>query len=276
MKKFYFLLVTICALSSCTNDSASTVEPNPNLLKRIDFYPGTVSERHWLFNAEGLLYQVTKADGTVVQDFTYDSHNRLINANLNDYGLSESHTFTYDSNDFVTTVDGTVLHYDSSLQAYYTGDLSIAYRLTKINSEKLLLDGRSVVIDNDESGISQTEWNTILVTYSNGNISGFSPGDSCVSYSYDTNINPLRNATLPICRAFSFVMNSRWVDGKVNSANNPLTENYCIEDPESEVYHYNYNSNNLPTERTTDSYYHGVFESTMVSAKYYYQGDVLP
>jgi hypothetical protein len=275
MKKFYLLLIIVCTLYSCTNDSSSEIQSDSNLLQRIDFYPGMAAEARWLFNADGLLYKITKADGTVIQEFTYDSQNRLVQSDQY-YWIEEHHTFTYDSNDLVATVDGAVVHYDSGLDAYYTGILNDNYRLTKINSDKLLLDGRTVRVDNDETGITQTEWEEMLVYYSNNNVMGYTPGDSCVSFTYDSKTNPLRSATLAISRAFSFVPNSRWVNGLVNSANNPLSQRYCSEDPESEVFHYTYNSNNLPKEQTLDSYYFGTLERTMVSAKYYYQGDVLP
>lgn len=276
MRKFIFFFLSACTMISCSDDNGSSSEINPNLLQRIDFFPGTVSEKRWLFNSNGSLFQITKADGTVLQDFNYDSNNRLISAIHNENGFIETHTFTYDNNGFVATVDGMDVHYNSSLSAYYTGDLNTNYRLTKINSEKLPLDGRSVFIENDESGITQTEWYEMLVYYTNNNVTGYSPSDSCVSFSYDNKTNPLRNGTLAICRAFSFIAGSSWIDGQYNSVNNPVSQNYCSEDPESSRFQYNYNSNDLPVNQTRDDYYFGVYENTTLTAKYYYQGDVLP
>ncbi|WP_264519615.1 hypothetical protein [Flavobacterium sp. N1994] len=277
MKKFYFLLIAICALSSCTSDSSSNTSTNPNLLQRIDFYPGLASERHWLFNTHGLLTQITKADGTVVQNFVYDTSNRLTSSTLfNTSGINETHTFTYDNNDFVISVDGETVHYDAGVDAYYTGILNDRYRLTKINGDKLIVEGRTVIIETDITGTNETRWAEMIVNYSNNNIMSYSPGDSCNSFTYDDKTNPIRNATLAICKAFSFVSGSRWIDGLYNSANNVLTHNYCSEDPESSVYHYTYNANNLPEAQTHDSYYHGTYENTVASANYYYQGDVLP
>ena len=276
MKKFYLLLISICLLTSCSSDSSSN-DLNPNLLKRIDFYPETVYVRHWNFNDNGLLNEITKADGTVVQNFIYDTDNRLISATLfNDNGINETHDFTYNSNDFITSVDGVTVNYDAALDAYYTGVLNDHYRLTKINSQKLLVEGRKVVMDNDETGINETRWNEMIVNYSNNNIMSYSPEDRCVIFTYDNNNNPLRNATLAICKAFSFIDGSRWIDGQINSINNPISQNYCPEDPESSIYHYTYNSNNLPMVQIHDSYYHGAFENTTTSIKYYYQGDILP
>ncbi|MCF6130927.1 hypothetical protein [Flavobacterium wongokense] len=277
MKKFCLLLISICLLTSCSNDSTTSNEPNPNLLQRVDFYPGTPNEKQWIFNNEGILTEIVKADGTLVQDFIYDNNNRLIGSTVyHDDSTTEGHTFTYDSNDFLTSVDGENIHYDNSLQAYYTGNLNSYYRLTKINSDKLLLEGRTIQVDNDESGFNETIWSEMLVYYSGNNVTSYHPNESCNYLTYDSNVNPLRNATLSICRAFSFVQYSNWVDGQFNSTNNVLTHSYCAEDPESSVYHYTYNSNNLPQIQTSDSYYHGVFESTMTSIKYYYQGDLLP
>jgi|SRR6218665_676982 len=276
MKKFYFLLIAICTLSSCNDsDSDPANDTNSNLLQRVDFHPGEASERRWHFNADGLVYQITKADGTVVQSFTYDNQNRLISTTINST-ISETHTFTYDHNDFVTSVDGNPVHFNPSQNAYYTGNLNTIYRLTKINTEKLVFEGKTVNIENDVSGITQTEWLEIHVGYTNNNITGFSPDERCHSYTYDTKINPLRKATLAICRAFSFIGGSSWVNGHYNSANNPITERYCSEDPESGLMHYTYNTDNLPISQTYDHYYLGVYENSRTSINYYYQGDVLP
>lgn len=277
MKKLYFILISICLLPSCSSDSTSIAEPNPNLLQRVDFNPGLTNERRWFFNTDGFLNEITKADGTIVQNFTYDSNNRLTSSTLfNDNGFNETHTFTYNNNDFVATVDGEIVNYDSALGAYYTGDLNQGYRLTKINNDKLLIEGRTVFLDIDETGTNEIRLAEMSVYYLNNNVMSFYPNESCNSFTYDNNSNPLRNATLAICRAFSYIENSRWVNGQNNSANNLLTQNYCLEDPESEVYQYTYNSNNLPVTQTRDNYYQGVYENTISSVKYYYQGDVIP
>lgn len=279
MKKFYLILISICSLTSCSDtDDASPAEPNPNLLQRVDFYPGTVNELRWLFNEDGLLEKITKADGTIVQDFTYDGNNRLVSSTLfNNGGANTTYAFTYDSNGFVTAVNNQNLQYDSTSGNYYFGDLNTAFTEFKINSDKLLTYSKTANIEEVEVGqFEETVWYDVNISYTNNNILGYFPGESCNYLTYDNKTNPLKNATLAICRAFGFVSESRWPFDYSISANNVLTHKYCLEDPESEVYHYTYNSNNLPEEQTHDSYYLGVYESTMVSAKYYYQGDVLP
>lgn len=278
MKNFCLFFIAVFTLLSCSNDTTDQTTIDPNLLQRIDFFPGLTFERRWVFNTDGLLKEITKSDGTIVQDFIYDNNNRLINSTVfNDNGFNQTYTFTYDNNNFVNSVNGETVNYNVGLDSYYVGNLSQNYRLTKINSDKLLVYGKTSYQDFDENGNPfETIWNEITVNYTNNNLMSYWPNDSCNFFTYDSQTNPLRNAILPICRAFSFIENSRWVDGLYFSPNNPLSHEYCSEDPESEVYNYTYNTDNLPLIQTRDNYYQGVYENTITSAKYYYQGDVIP
>lgn len=279
MKKLCFFLFSVFAILSCSNDTTDQNPDNTNLLQRVDFHPGLTIERRWNFNTDGLLSSITKADGTVVQSFTYDANNRLISSTIfNEVGANQTYTFTYNNNDFVTSVNGQALTYDLGLDGYYIGDLSQNYRLTQINSEKLIVYGKTAYSDFDENGNPyEVIWDEIFVNYTpNNNLVSFSPNDSCNTMTYDNATNPLRSATLAICRAFSFVENSPWINGHYNSVNNPLSHNYCSEDPESEVFNYTYNTDQLPVTMTRDNYYLGVYENTTTFAKFYYQGDILP
>lgn len=278
MKNCCYIFIAFFTLLSCSNDTTDQTTIDPNLLQRIDFYPGLAFERRWVFNTDGLLKEITKSDGTLVQDFTYDNNNRLINSTVfNDNGFNQTYTFTYDNSNFVNSVNGETVNYNAGLDSYYVGNLSQNYRLTKINSEKLLVYGKTSYQDFDDDGNPfETIWDEITVAFSNNNLMSYHPNDSCNYFTYDSQTNPIRNAILPICRAFSFIENSRWVDGLYFSPNNPLSHDYCSEDPESEVYNYTYNTNNLPLIQTRDNYYLGVYENTITSAKYYYQGDVIP
>ncbi|MEK8180500.1 hypothetical protein WMW71_09125 [Flavobacterium buctense] len=278
MKNCCYIFIAFFMLLSCSNDTSDQANIDTNLLQRIDFYPGLAFERRWVFNTDGLLKEITKSDGTLVQDFTYDNNNRLINSTVfNDNGFNQTYTFTYDNTNFVNSVNGETVNYNASLDSYYVGNLSQNYRLTKINSEKLLVYGKTSYQDFDDDGNPyEITWDEITVTYSNNNLMSYYPNDSCNYFTYDSQTNPIRNVILPICRAFSFIENSRWVDGLYFSPNNPLSHEYCSEDPESEVYNYTYNTDNLPLIQTRDNYYLGVYENTITTAKYYYQGDVIP
>jgi hypothetical protein len=278
MKKLYFLLVSICLLTSCSSDSTSIAETNPNLLQRVDFYPGLTFERRWFFNSDGLLNEITKADGTIVQNFTYDNQNRLINTTLfNADGTSTISTFTYNSNNSVASINDVVLNYNSALDAFIFGDLTTQYNSIKINSNGLLTYAKSVWIDYDFDGTPIEIFNSELgVIYSENNMTAYFPNESCNYFTYDTNTNPLRNATLAICKAYSFSVTLPWLYVNCISVNNVLEHKYCTEDPESELFNYTFNSNNLPVTQTRDNYYQGVYENTTATINYYYQGDVLP
>jgi hypothetical protein len=278
MKKFYLLVLSLFALYSCTSDSISPAEPNPNLLQRVDFNPGTAYEKRWIFNTDGLLYEIIKADGTLIQSYAYDNHNRLAASTLfNADGTSSTITFTYDGNDDVTSINGEALNYNSSLNAYIFGDLTDQYTSITLNNDKLLTYTKSVWIDYDWDGTPIETVNSELgIQYSNNNMTAYSRNESCNYFTYDTTTNPLRNATIAICRAFSFSTTYPWPDSNCISANNVTGRSYCSEDPESNLYHYTFNANNLPVVQTSDSYYHGTYESTTTLIKYYYQGDVLP
>jgi hypothetical protein len=119
------------------------------------------------------------------------------------------------------------------------------------------------------------------ISYSNKNIVGISEFKAEVysRYTHDIKINPLRNATIAISRAFVFnykASNESWYNSFYNSYNNVISESYSYEDPESAIFQYEYNSNDLPVKRTYYSYYFNTLEGTRVDALYYYQGDVIP
>ena len=59
MKNIFSILFIAITLFSCSDDNTSSTV-NPNLLQRVDFYPGTTFEERWLFNADGLLYQIKR------------------------------------------------------------------------------------------------------------------------------------------------------------------------------------------------------------------------
>lgn len=277
MKKFCFLFFFILTLYSCSNDSESTNQPNPNLLQRVDFYPNSPNEKRWLFNTDGLLEKITKADGTVIQDFTYNSNNLLISSTEYTTSGNVTHTFTYTNEGFVSSVNNQILLYDASIDTYFFNYSNNGFSKFKINNDKLLISSESGYLDEIEVGefVEIIDYD-VTISYTNNNILNYFPGEQCNYLTYDNNTNPLRNGTLAICKAFSFVNESRWPFHYCISANNVLSHSYCSIDPESNTYHYTYNQNNLPVEQTHDYYYLGTLEDTVISAKYYYQGDVLP
>ena len=70
MKNYCLLLLLITTLFSCTDDTTQQNTVNANLLQRVDFFPGLAIETSWNFNADGLLIETTKADGTILQNIS--------------------------------------------------------------------------------------------------------------------------------------------------------------------------------------------------------------
>ena len=285
MKNLFCLVLMTFVSFSCSNSDENETTKNvidPTKLKKVIFYPGIQIEEHWNFYNNGLLKEITKPDETIVQNFTYDSKKRLISSTLfGDNGIDETHNFTYDKNDFVTSVDGEIVNYDSKTNSYYIGDTNQFYRTIVINSEKLLVYSKTAYMDLDVDINNGNSFEVIMDDISIGyskinNVIYYSRNEGCNSFTYDNNKNPLRDSTLPICRAFSYIGYTRWINGLYNSANNPISAKYCLEDPESNVHQYTYNSNNLPLTQTRNDYYLGKFEASYISALYFYQGDVIP
>lgn len=100
-------------------------------------------------------------------------------------------------------------------------------------------------------------------------------------FTHDNKTNPLKVALYPICKAYSVRCyfnntNGLWRDSECNSQNNIIHQHYEFEDPERYNYVYEFNALNLPIKRTTLTYQFSTLESTAVTARYYYQGDIIP
>ena len=277
MKKFYLLISFVIVSISCSSDDEQhNISQNPHLLQRVDFYGGNSVYRYWLFNREGLLTEITKADGTLVEKFVYDTNNRLIQDTKYFNGaITETFNITYDSSDFITQVNDTAYDYSYYFHKYYYTSGNINYEclidadFIMKESHKIFDDSVDQYYDNDYCNHDASR---NMIGYSSS--ATFNGGPNC-SYTYTDTTNPLRDATMSVLRAKSLYDPHFLADG-LSSRNNKATLHYMAEDPESYVYRYELNSNNLPSQQFSDSYYQGIFENTSVSAKYYYQGDVLP
>lgn len=282
----FFLLVFATISCNDSNDQISIIANDPTKLAKVIFDPKTPNEKHWNFYSNGLLKEITKSDGTILQTFVYDTNNNLLNntaSNDNLYPIS-SNSFAYDNNNHITLFNGNLVVYIQSTNSYL-----INYNPLKLVSEDLL---NTIQIDlNNELLIKKESANylssfgnyTFLgvnVEYNSNNTLNYYDGiQSSGYYSHSTTTNPLKYATLPICKALSLVgfrtTEDKWVNGELTSSNNVTT----IQDDsgiEKNVFSYTYNSHNLPNSRTTKSYNSNNLESTRLSILYYYQGDVIP
>jgi len=80
---------------------------------------------------------------------------------------------------------------------------------------------------------------------------------------------------MPVFKVKS-ITNPKFYYDSLSSANNIISQGYLDVDPEYHTYDYTFNSNNLPVNQTRNDYYLDVFENSIESKHYYYQGDIIP
>jgi hypothetical protein len=273
MKKFYLLFSFVVVSISCSSDSSS-VTVNPNLLQRVDFYPGTSFEKRYVFTSEGLLTKITNSNDELLELFVYDSDNNVIqDIKYEDGSAVENYLITYDSNNKITVINGKHYNYSASDNRYYY-TIGFDDYSCSLNSEFLITESHLVYDDTVE--VYNTDY---YCSYALGDMNSYSGsgwgGDVYTHYEFDNKINPLKNALLSIFRLKSLV-DTGFFYSSLSSANNITAQAYYSIDPESHTYDYIYNSINLPQTQTRNDYSSGVFEGSLISAKYYYQGDVIP
>lgn len=262
---------------SCSTDSTDeNTTVNPKLLQRVDFLPGNPNVKHWLFNAKGLLTEIRNIDNVLVESFAYDGNNNMIQ-NIMYVNGTPNVTFNvgYNLNNFMTHINGSPLNYNASEHKYYYTEGYSTFECF-INSDFLFKESHYIYDDT----IDQYYTNEYCGHDANGNMTGYTSsstfGGPNSFYTHNDKINPLRSATISIMRAKSWC-DSKFLATSLSSVNNIAGMHYFSEDPESYLYHYDYNSYDLPTQQYCDHYYSGVYENTNVTVKYYYyQGDVLP
>ena len=119
MKKNIFLFVLTITLFSCSSDDSSS-SVNPNLLQRVDFYPGQPQENRWNFNSAGLLTSITDANSDLIETFVYDSNNNVVQDIKYSAGSpTENYLITYDSSNKITNINSRSYNYSASDNRYY-------------------------------------------------------------------------------------------------------------------------------------------------------------
>jgi hypothetical protein len=279
MKKIYAILgIILFAACSPSDDSAPQQAIDPMKLQKIILYPDAPNERQWNFYPNGLLKEVTDGDGNVLQTFVYTDNNLTSGPNA---------AFTYDSANHITSVNAMPVDYDAGQNTYtihypYVIDDPDEYDVLSGITVGLNTDGRIVSESQNflYSGGAYTNPG-MDAHYASGNMVNCYDGAAVMhSYSFDSKINPLKAAMLPICKAMALTsfgnLEGKWALGEFNSANN-VTYDTFDGGAESLGFSYTYNANNLPVTQHTQYYYNGEAEGgAILTAQYYYQGDAIP
>lgn len=275
-KKIILLFIFTITLFSCSSDdNNSTV--NPNLLKRVDFYPGTTFEKRWNFNSEGLVTSITNSDNELIESFVYDANNNIVQDIKYSLGSpTENYLITYDSNNKITSINGKQYNYSVSENRYYytIGNESFSCDL---NADGIAIHYFNFFDFPDEGDDVQTEFS---FQYENGNLismSGFGTniGDVEVNFNYGTVINPLKTATLPVLRIKS-ILDPHFFNNGISSINIKEYQSYATGDPETHSFGMLFHPNSKIEILTQENFSNGIFESSFTNSHYYYQVDVLP
>ena len=276
MRKIITLFVIATTLFSCSIDDSSSVV-NSSLLKRVDFYPNKPNESRWNFNNFGLLDNITKPDGTLVEKFVYDSNNNVIkDTKYNNGSIVVDYVVAYDSANIITSINGVAYDYVNS---------AAGFRYSYANAT----DNFSCEINNDMLLTKYTYSNTVApekkyeAVYSNNNMISFERTnngtvDLVRNYSFGSeagNGNPLRTACLGVMKLKSLTEPEFFMEG-IFSKSVVLALSFGT----GNSIHYNYgllnNSANHLSQHDIEVFDGDTFVEYINYSKYYYQGDILP
>lgn len=230
MKNIFFLLTIAISLLSCSNDSDST-STSKKILKVV-FYKNSSNERHWIID-NNLLKSITLSDGTVVEEFIYDSQSRLIrDVKYNNGLVIETDVITYNADNTIKTINGLPYTFNIATQTYeYTYGSSFTI-IAQVNSDKL-------VVNYTRTGSNPKNYQLI---YANGNMISFEKANNNATeltknFRFDSMLgeNPIYNAVLAVARVKSLTDPNFFIDNPI-SKNIPNGFDKGVADPN----YYNY------------------------------------
>ena len=207
MKKIIFLFVLATTLLSCSDSDDSIVTSSD--LQKVVFYYNTPNERQWNIEND-ILTNITLADGTVVEEFVYDSHNRLIrDIKYSGGSITGTDIITYNTDNTINTINGLPYSYNAATRTYtYSYGSSFAINC-QVNSDFL-------VENFVRTGTDAGEYH---MTYTNGNMLSFEKStsgttDVIKNFHFDGTYgaNPLFNAVIAVARVKSLTDPSFFID----------------------------------------------------------------
>ena len=204
-------------------------------LHKVVFYYNTPNERQWNIS-NGLLTNITLADGTVVEEFVYDSQNRVISDIKYTGGVvSETTTITYNADNTINTINGLAYTYNAATRTYaysYSGSFSVT---CQVNSDML-------AVNYIRTGTDAGEYH---MTYSNGDMASFEKINSgsteiIKNFHFDElYTNPLYNAVLAVARVKSLTDPNFFID---SVASTRIAGGYDRGTSDPYYYSYGYSS----------------------------------
>ncbi|MGC4040364.1 MAG: hypothetical protein QM710_06155 [Flavobacterium sp.] len=231
MKKLLMLFVLAATLISCSNNDDNT--NTEKVLQKVIFYKNSANEKHWNFS-DGLLRNITLADGTIVEEFVYDNQNRVVSDIKYANGIDgESTSVTYNADNTIKSIDGLPYTYNAATRTYAYSYVSNFTINCKVNENGLALDFL-------REGVGAGEYH---MTYSNGNMTSFEKvagGSIEITKNFNFTgeyfgVNPIYSAVIAVARVKSLTDPSFFVDCQA-SKDIPNGFDKGASDPN----HYNY------------------------------------
>ncbi len=280
MKKIIFFVLVICAFSSCSNDNPASEETTTPLLQKVIFNASSANDvkRQWNFNEDGLLDEITDGNDALLQTFIYNSEKQLTHSTIyNANGTTTNLSFAYNDDGSVYSLNNVALQFDAVIDAYYFGDLNSSYRIFKLNADGLLTYSKSGGVEVDDTGTIPFTTSQSSASYTDWNMTGHSFSWSFNGFEHDTNLNPLRDATLAVFKALAVSpYNEEWLNSFVVSKNNVTRKDYPSEYHIHDEYVYAFNEDGMPISATLNFFEMNHLDFSTLKTLYYYQGDVLP
>ncbi len=210
MQKILLLFVLAATLFSCSSDETNESDL---ILQKAVFYRGSASEKQW--NIEnGLLTNITFADGSLAESFTYDNQNRVVKEVKYTNGMpSETNIITYGADNIITSINGLEYNFNPATQTYtYSYGSSFTIN-SQVNSDLLATNFT-------RTGTNAAQYH---ITYSNGDITSFEKTTNGVTdilknFHFDANFgnNPIYGAVLAVARVKSLTDPSFFTDGQAS------------------------------------------------------------
>ncbi|MEO5776883.1 MAG: hypothetical protein ABIQ27_08255 [Flavobacterium sp.] len=224
MKKIIFLFALATTLFSCTDNDDTII--NDSVLQKVVFYDNSSNERQWNISND-LLTSITLADGSIAEEFTYDTQNRVIlDTKYVDGNVSEVNTITYNTDNTINSINGLPYTFNATTRTY-TYSYGSTFTINCVVNEDML------AVDFIRTGTGAGEYH---MTYAGGNMASFekttsSSTDILKNFHFDGayGVNPLRNAVLAVARVKSltdpnFFIDCQASEGMPNGFDKGLTD----------------------------------------------------
>lgn len=202
--KILMLFVLATTLFSCSNDDDNSGN-DLKIVKKVVFYGGTANERHWIIT-NGLLSEITLADGTIAEKFIYDAQFRLVSDIKYSNGeISANTEVTYNADSTIKSIDGLPYVYNAATKTYtysYGSNFTID---CEVNSDML-------AVNFIRMGANPSEYH---MAYSNHNMTSFEKvGGETKNFNFDAAVvdNPIYSAVLAVARVKSLTDPSFFID----------------------------------------------------------------